>query len=688
MQGASVGAVNAGKPQTTPQTLQPQEAFAKFKSYLIGSEGTTVSNKHGGGSGKRFNPTLEEAIKAKKQEVTGLKVKTAQTYGAAYAGELGVAQRELHDLETAQDMKELNGKYQSYYTRPDFATRSAYKPKSVQMRFAPNVNTHQEWQDIIYNGIHDISTTYSNGQETWATSQIRHFGYDQLTPEEKQLYAYLYDESPELAQTLLEELRPALLYRRGKTLNQQYTIQAQDSPLGTSAKSFATKVMTGLMYPGQLIAGMIDPNLSPHHPVFDYNYQTDAYRSGGRQALGQWLGNDQVGGILYDGLMLGGDLAVARYAGKGAQKITGSPKAASTVSAGLMASQGGSQDLLAGIQQGLTAPQAADRSMLNAGIELCTSHFTFEELLSHPGQTVKRLAAIADKAGAAQAAGEIAKIAGDILISGDRAALIQEYHELCKTMPPRQATREMFRRYGQRLARSHMVGALGGGLVAGAERFRSSVSRKLGQPRSYWEESVKEADATPQPTLPTHQEPPSLPQASTRALPGADLRDTIKGSQPAQAGYKPKLGVEGYSRQTYTGQAWTMEYKPKSGVSLTATPGKTTTILGRYLEDTQYILAELQIPKGTDFEMNMQGFNLLNTPDHLFRSPGQFRLQYNKPFLDAAIARGDIILMATPPEYNYLYDKYTNDATGLGWEYDYLCKHGYYYDNGRMIKED
>ncbi|MBQ8537211.1 MAG: hypothetical protein IJ461_07415 [Clostridia bacterium] len=86
--------------------------------------------------------------------------------------------------------------------------------------------------------------------------------------------------------------------------------------------------------------------------------------------------------------------------------------------------------------------------------------------------------------------------------------------------------------------------------------------------------------------------------------------------------------------------------------------------------------------------MNMQGFNLLNTPDHLFRSPGQFRLQYNKPFLDAAIARGDIILMATPPEYNYLYDKYTNDATGLGWEYDYLCKHGYYYDNGRMIKED
>ncbi|MBQ2701215.1 MAG: hypothetical protein IJF65_08695 [Clostridia bacterium] len=68
--------------------------------------------------------------------------------------------------------------------------------------------------------------------------------------------------------------------------------------------------------------------------------------------------------------------------------------------------------------------------------------------------------------------------------------------------------------------------------------------------------------------------------------------------------------------------------------------------------------------------MNMQGFNLLNTPDHLFRSPGQFRLQYNKPFLDAAIARGDVFLMATPPEHNYLFDKYTNEETGLGWEYN------------------
>ncbi|MBQ2701213.1 MAG: hypothetical protein IJF65_08685 [Clostridia bacterium] len=84
--------------------------------------------------------------------------------------------------------------------------------------------------------------------------------------------------------------------------------------------------------------------------------------------------------------------------------------------------------------------------------------------------------------------------------------------------------------------------------------------------------------------------------------------------------------------------------------------------------------------------MNMQGFNLLNTPDDLYRSADQFWLQYNKPFLDAAIARGDVILMATPPKYDQLFDRNSGEITGLGREYHYLCEHGYHYDNGRMVK--
>lgn len=648
---------------------------------------TATNNRYGGGSGRRFGyESLDAEIAAKKKEIKHLKIKNVLDTGMPYTAEIGQLERSVHELETAQGMETINQKYEAYYKRPDFLTRSVYKPKSVTMKFAPNVNTFDEWHDIIYNGIHDISSTYSDGKETWATSQIRYLGYDQLTEKERQLYAYLYDESPQMAHEMLNLLRPTLLYRRGKIQAEQHSAYAQANPFGASLKSIGTNAMSGIMYPAQLAAAHMDENLHPFDPVFDYNYQTGVYRQEGRQALGKTLGNEPIGGLVFDGMMLGGDLLAAKGVGKLFGQITGNAQAGQTAAATMMAAQGGSQSLHENIQRGLGGSQSANLSMLNTGIELYTNHFTFEELLAHPGQTVKRLAAIADRVGAAEAAGEIAKLAGDILIAGDRSAAMAEYRELCKTMPPRQATLEMFRRYGQRMLYSRAVGTLGGGVAGATERFHRRVERKQDQPRGYWEEPVDDTVPSTEQRFTTYDEPAALPQSTSRALPEADLRATIEGGQTAAAGYKPKLGAEGYTRQTYTGQAWTMDYQTTSGVKLTATPGKTTTILGRYDQDTKAILEELQIPKGTDFEMNMQGFNLLNTPDDLYRSADQFWLQYNKPFLDAAIARGDVFLMATPPERRYCYKKHTNQETGFGREYRYLCEHGYHYDNGRMVK--
>ena len=37
------------------------------------------------------------------------------------------------------------------------------------------------------------------------------------------------------------------------------------------------------------------------------------------------------------------------------------------------------------------------------------------------------------------------------------------------------------------------------------------------------------------------------------------------------------------------------------------------------------------------------GFNLLNTPDELYVSPSQFWNEYNKPWLDNAIEKNDIL---------------------------------------------
>ena len=131
-----------------------------------------------------------------------------------------------------------------------------------------------------------------------------------------------------------------------------------------------------------------------------------------------------------------------------------------------------------------------------------------------------------------------------------------------------------------------------------------------------------------------------------------------------------------------------IKYKPSSGAKLTANPEKTTTILGRYGDDTKAIIDELQVLKSTDFSGNKGGFNVLNTPDELYQSADQFWNSYNKPFIDQAIARGDDIVLATKPTLDKLYLADGKTLTGFGREYYYLLDNGYVFDGllNMMVK--
>ena len=93
-----------------------------------------------------------------------------------------------------------------------------------------------------------------------------------------------------------------------------------------------------------------------------------------------------------------------------------------------------------------------------------------------------------------------------------------------------------------------------------------------------------------------------------------------------------------------------LNHNASSGVKLEVNPDKTTTVLGSYNEDMKDILAETNYPKTLDFEAKQGGFNVLNTPDSLYKTPEQFWKEYNKPFLDKAIERGDDIVLATKPD--------------------------------------
>ena len=128
-----------------------------------------------------------------------------------------------------------------------------------------------------------------------------------------------------------------------------------------------------------------------------------------------------------------------------------------------------------------------------------------------------------------------------------------------------------------------------------------------------------------------------------------------------------------------------MNYKPTSGVDLVTTPGRTTTVLGSYGSDMKSIVGELGDVKSLDFGPRQNGFNVLNVPNKFYQNPNQFWDEFNKPWLDNAIARNDNILMATKPEFRAGSLFRTNSSgkfelSGFGKEYLYLRRNGYIFD--------
>lgn len=99
-----------------------------------------------------------------------------------------------------------------------------------------------------------------------------------------------------------------------------------------------------------------------------------------------------------------------------------------------------------------------------------------------------------------------------------------------------------------------------------------------------------------------------------------------------------------------------LDYISSSGTKLIGNVNKTTTILGRWVDDMKDIKRLLNVEDfnvGTSYgklSQNNGGFNFLNIADDLYISAGDnFFELYNKPWLKAAIDRGDDIILATKP---------------------------------------
>ena len=161
-----------------------------------------------------------------------------------------------------------------------------------------------------------------------------------------------------------------------------------------------------------------------------------------------------------------------------------------------------------------------------------------------------------------------------------------------------------------------------------------------------------------------------------------DVGKAGKGLEGAANG--AESAAEDAGKVVESGSNTKLNYVTSNGLVLETTPNKTTTVLGTYKSDTGSILDELGNVKSLDFGPRDGGFNLLNTPDELYVSPNQFWNEYNKPWLDNAIARDDIFKIAIEPTWDNLtrINMFTGktELTGFGREYTYLKKHGYSFD--------
>jgi RHS repeat-associated protein len=131
--------------------------------------------------------------------------------------------------------------------------------------------------------------------------------------------------------------------------------------------------------------------------------------------------------------------------------------------------------------------------------------------------------------------------------------------------------------------------------------------------------------------------------------------------------------------------------KATSGVDLSVTPSKTTTILGSFRTDMKRIIDATGNVKSLDFGQKPGGYNILNTPDELYKTPSQFWGDFNEPFLQQAVGRKDIFKLATEPKFGETSPLFrANESTGklelsgFGKEYLYLKKQGLSYEPASM----
>ena len=161
---------------------------------------------------------------------------------------------------------------------------------------------------------------------------------------------------------------------------------------------------------------------------------------------------------------------------------------------------------------------------------------------------------------------------------------------------------------------------------------------------------------------------------------GGDAQSVLVGMNIGQMGGAFARSSFLYSKSLFSRSV--LNYHPSSGAALVSSPRRTTTVIGVFRKNMKSIIDELGNLGSYYFGRQPGRFNVLNVPEY---DPKTFWNKFNKPWLSAAVRRGDRILCATVPVFEVgSLMKYNEQGkfilSGFGHEYLFLRQQGYIYD--------
>jgi hypothetical protein len=289
----------------------------------------------------------------------------------------------LKALKTARDAlktkEDIWAPYIQYLDADDFEVHSKYIGGADDVyNYINSSKKQQANMRTIEAGQHFTNTP---GDIAYIFMPSKYGDYDQLTPEEIEMYNYLHAVAPKKADEFLTKLSPELAKRRNKEVSDIAMQAGRENPFIASVLSLGSNLASGAAAPLSTITSAFGVDI----PELDRaSALTSGLRSGAGEAASKLNVNVPVidknlGELLYGTVMSLADVGTASLLGAG---LGGTEKAAARITQAIMSSSAASNAVYSAHERGLYGAEVAARGILAGAIEWATEKYSIESLFS------------------------------------------------------------------------------------------------------------------------------------------------------------------------------------------------------------------------------------------------------------------------------------------------------------------